>query len=78
MLSDLFYIELYFGPLDAAQDLRKMIKKYGHDQVYTALALGLIEEKKQYFCNTPKGQKLCWLTEKGRQRAEMEKNLIPA
>lgn len=70
MLSDLFYIELYFGPVEAAMPKAEMIEKYGADQVYTALALGLLQEQKNHCEGRVSSDIYCWLTTRGREKVK--------
>ena len=72
MLHDLFYIEMYFGDVEAAQNTADMIERYGRDQVYTALALGLLDRKKMFSCRGIKEKDICFLSEKGRKKAAMQ------
>lgn len=72
MLYDLFFIELYFGKVDSAQSMEELIERYGRDQVYTALALGLLDRKKMRCCEKGVLEDLCWLSVKGREKILIE------
>ena len=64
MLSDFLTLEIYFGHENAALYCEDLAKRYGREQVKSALRDGDLQ------CRPVCGGVLAWLTLQGRQRAE--------
>lgn len=73
MLHDMFLVEMYFGPHEAAHKVEDLTKHYGRAALEAAHKRGLINIYAPIGC-TQKAQPrsaniLCWLSEKGRSYA---------
>jgi len=72
MLHDLFLVELYFGPHEAAHKVEDLTKHYGRSALEAAHKRGLIKlfsPISSRRCGRHSSQVLCWLSEKGRSLA---------
>lgn len=77
MLHDLFMVELYFGPHEAVHNIEDIAKTYGQEAVSAAIEGGFLRSYEPHMNCTREqvcGSRdiLCWLSEKGRRRAQIK------
>ena len=65
MLQDFLLIECYFGPPEAAQNYEEALRKYGEQNLESALRQGFLKLFHTRYGRT-QGQAFCALTDKGR------------
>lgn len=70
MLYDFFLIELYYGTLESAQAQEDLVRRYGADKVENAISRGYLHSREIFF-GPMRGKILCWLSDEGRQKAEL-------
>lgn len=67
MIKTLYEIESFFSKLEGAHTRSSLVKTFGQNSVEQAIASGYLREFKLP-CDKG-GEKLCWLTQKGRCEA---------